>query len=569
MAEPPASHARHPSLAFAIGADACGILSSMLPIVFPAVLLLGAHLAAAADLLVVNARIYPAPGRQPVASMAVKNGRILALGQAALRHASPSTRRLDLGGAAVFPSFIDSHAHMRGLGALLESRDLRHAATVAEIADYVKDRALSLPHGAWIVGRNWDHTNWGGAFPAARDLDAAAPHHPVFLSRVDGHAAWVNSLALKLAGITGQTPDPPGGKILRGPAGLPTGILIDSAMGLVRDKIPPPSFAQIKRQLELAARQCAMLGLAGVHDAGVSAEDLRAYRELLAEGKLPVRIYAMIAGAGPLWREYLKKGPEIGPYLTVRAIKLFADGALGSRGAALWQPYSDDNSNTGLLITPKEEIEKVAREAVQHGFQVCTHAIGDRANRIVLDAYAAALGGPNDRRFRIEHAQVVSLPDFRLFREYSVIPAIQATHATSDMRWAPARLGPARLAGAYAWKRFLALGIPLPNGSDFPVEEPNPFLGFYASITRQDRDGNPPQGWMPDQKMNRREALESWTIHPAYAAFEENLRGTLEPGKYADFLVLDRDIFTVPPREILHTRVTMHFVGGLPVHGLP
>lgn len=530
-------------------------------------LLLGAQPPAEADLVITNARIYPSARSQPVAAMAVKDGRVLAIGDAALRHAGPSTRRLDLGGAAVFPSFIDSHAHMRGLGALLESRDLRHVATVAEIAAFVKERAASLPQGEWISARNWDQTNWGGAFPAARDLDAAAPGHPVFLSRVDGHAAWVNSLALKIAGITDQTPDPPGGKIIRDAAGHATGILIDRAMGLVRDKMPPPSFAQIKRQLELAARECARLGLAGVHDAGVSAEDLRAYRELLAEGRLPIRIYAMIGGAGPLWREYLKKGPETGPYLTVRAIKLYADGALGSRGAALWQPYSDDKSNTGLLITPKETIEKIAREAARRGFQVCTHAIGDRANRAVLDAYAAALGGPNDRRFRIEHAQVVSLPDFRLFREYSVIPAIQATHATSDMRWAEARLGPDRVAGAYAWRRFLALGIPVPNGSDFPVEEPNPFLGYYASITRQDRDGRPPQGWMPDQKMTRQEALESWTIHAAYAAFEENVRGTLEPGKYADFIVLDRDILTVAPKEILATQVRMHFVAGRPVHG--
>lgn len=538
----------------------------MLPILVPAALLLGAQPPGGADLLITNARIYASARSQPASAMAVKDGRILAVGQDALRHAGPSTRRLDLGGATVLPSFIDSHAHMRGLGALLESRDLRHVAAVAEIAAYVKERAAALPKGEWIVARNWDQTNWGGAFPSARDLDAAAPDHPVFLSRVDGHAAWVNSLALKLAGITDQTPDPPGGKIHRDAQGRATGVLIDQAMGLVRSKIPPPSFAQIKRQLELAARECARLGLAGVHDAGVSAEDLRAYRELLAEGKLPVRIYAMIAGPGPLWREYLQKGPEISPFLTVRAIKLYADGALGSRGAALWQPYSDDKTNTGLLITPKETLEKIAREAAQRGFQVCTHAIGDRANRIVLDAYAAALGGANGRRFRIEHAQIVSLPDFRLFKEFSVIPAMQATHATSDMRWAEARLGPDRVSGAYAWKRFLALGIPVPNGSDFPVEEPNPFLGFYASITRQDREGRPPEGWMPDQKMTRDEALDSWTIHAAYAAFEEKLRGTLEPGKYADFIVLDRDIMTVSPREILGARVKMHFVGGRLVH---
>lgn len=527
--------------------------------------LLGVQEADEADLLIVNARIYATARSQPVHALAVKDGRVLALGEQATARSGPGTKRLDLGGAPVFPSFIDSHAHMRGLGALLESRDLRHVATVAEIAAYVRQRAAALPRGEWIVARNWDQTNWGGAFPTARDLDAAAPDHPVFLSRVDGHAAWVNSRALATAGITEKTPDPPGGKILRDGSGRPTGILIDRAMGLVREKIPPPSFAQIKRQLELAARECARLGLAGVHDAGVSAEDLRAYRELIAEGKLPVRIYAMIAGPGRLWEEALRRGPETGPFLTVRAIKLYADGALGSRGAALWQAYSDEKTNTGLLITSREEIEKTARQAAAGGFQVCTHAIGDRANRIVLDAYAAVLGGPNDKRFRIEHAQVVSLPDFRLFRDFSVIPAIQATHATSDMRWAESRLGPDRVAGAYAWKRFLALGIPVPNGSDFPVEEPDPLRGFYASITRQDERGQPPGGWMPDQKMTREEALESWTIHAAFAAFEEKLRGTLEPGKYADFIVLDRDIMTIPAADILKAQVRMHFVDGRPV----
>jgi hypothetical protein len=325
----------------------------------------------------------------------------------------------------------------------------------------------------------------------------------------------------------------------------------------------------VKRQLALAARECARLGLTGVHDAGVSQQDLRAYRELIAENRLPVRIWAMIGGDGPLWREYLQKGPEIGDRLTVRAIKLYADGALGSRGAALWQPYSDDKSNTGLLIASKESIRKVAAEAAAAGFQVCTHAIGDRANRTVLDAYREALQGGNGKRFRIEHAQVISLPDFQLFRDYSILPAMQATHATSDMRWIDLRLGPDRIAGAYAWRRFLNLGIPVANGSDFPVEEPNPMLGFYASFTRQDTQGQPPQGWTPDQRMTRAEALESWTLSGAYAAFEEKLKGSLEPGKLADFLVLDRDILSVAPREVPAARVRMTFLGGKLVHQIP
>lgn len=274
----------------------------------------------------------------------------------------------------------------------------------------------------------------------------------------------------------------------------------------------------------------------------------------------------MIGGDGPLWREYLERGPEIGDRLTVRSIKLYADGALGSRGAALWQDYSDEKGNTGLLMTTRESVERVSREAVAKGFQVCTHAIGDRANRIVLEAYAAALGGRNDKRFRVEHAQIVALPDFKLFADYSVIASIQATHATSDMRWIAQRVGPDRVAGAYAWQRFRKLGVPVANGSDFPVEEPNPMLGLYASVTRQDLKGQPPGGWTPDQKMSREQALDSFTRGAAYAAFEEKLKGTLEPGKLADFIVLDRDIMTAPAMEIPKARVRMTVLGGKIVH---
>ncbi len=426
--------------------------------------------------------------------------------------------------------------------------------------------AAAKPKGEWVTARNWDQTNWGGSLPTASDLDKAAPDHPVYLTRVDGHAAWANSAALRLAGVTSKTQDPPGGKIIRDANGNPTGVLIDRAMGLVRSKIPPATYAQTKQQLELAARECARLGLTGVHDAGVSRDDLRAYRELIAEDRFPLRIYAMIGGDGSLWKEYLARGPEIGDKLTVRAIKLVADGALGSRGAAMWQPYSDEKGNTGLLMTTKEDIERVSREAAAKGFQVCTHAIGDRANRIVLDAYAAALGGRNDKRFRVEHAQVVSLPDFQMFADYSITASIQATHATSDMRWIAQRVGPDRVAGAYAWQRFLKLGVPVANGSDFPVEEPNPMLGLYASITRQDVKGEPPGGWTPDQRMTREQALQSFTVGAAHAAFEEKLKGTLEPGKLADFIVLDRDIMTVEPKQIPTAKVRMTVLGGRIVH---
>ncbi len=318
----------------------------------------------------------------------------------------------------------------------------------------------------------------------------------------------------------------------------------------------------MKARILRGARECARLGLTGVHDAGAGERELAAYHALAAQGELPVRVYAMIRGAGRLWEEYLKKGPELGDYLTVRGIKLMADGALGSRGAALKEPYTDEPGNRGLLILKEEDIERVAKQAVARGFQVSTHAIGDRANRAVLDAYGAALGGVNDRRFRVEHAQIVSLDDFPLFRKFSVIASIQATHATSDMRWAEKRLGAARIKGAYAWQRFLKLGVRITNGSDFPVESPNPLWGFYAAVTRQDHAGMPVGGWMPEQRLSREEALESWTIGGAYAAFEEKAKGTLEAGKFADFVILSADIMKIPPAEILKTRVRMTVVGG-------
>lgn len=516
-----------------------------------------------ADMILTGARIHTLDKTRPAASaLAVQNGRIVYVGDDPSAWGGPNTKRIDARGATVIPGFIDSHAHVEGLGDQLETLDFRNVRSVAEVARLVQKAAAGVPKGTWIRGRAWDQTNWGGKFPSADDLSTAVPDHPVFLVRVDGHAAWVNRRALEIAGVTAATADPHGGKIHRDASGNPTGILIDSAEGLVGRKIPPASFADTRRRLAAAARECARLGITSVHDAGVGEQTLAAYRDLIAKNELPVRIYAMIGGPGKLWREYLKRGAEIGERLTVRSIKLMADGALGSRGAALLEPYSDDPGNTGLLMLDRARIEKIAREAAAAGFQVNTHAIGDRANRTVLEAYGAALGGKNDRRFRIEHSQVIAPADFDLFAKYSVIAAMQATHATSDMRWAEQRLGPERVRGAYAWRRFLSLGVPVPNGSDFPVEEPDPLPGFYAAVTRQDRDGNPPGGWMPDQRMTRQEALESWTRAGAFAAFEEKWKGTLAPGMAADFVMLSNDIMSAPAPAILKSRVLMTVVAG-------
>jgi predicted amidohydrolase YtcJ len=526
--------------------------------------LAGVAFAQTADLAVTNAHIYTVEGSHSTASaIAVKSGKILAIGNDISQYVGTATKRLDAHGATIIPGLIDSHGHMEALGESLEILDLRSTKSEREIAEIVRKAARNRKPGEWIQGRAWDQNNWAEKqFPTAEAISAAAPGNPVFLSRVDGHACWVNRKAMEMAGLTAATPDPAGGKIIRDASGAPAGVLIDRAQSLVTRKIPPASAEELREQLKRAALDCVRLGITTVHDAGVSAEAIEQYRVLLRDRQLPVRIYAMIGGEGALWNDYLTRGPEIGERLTVRSIKLVSDGALGSRGAALKQPYADDPANSGLPILQQKDIERAARAAVAHGFQVNTHAIGDRANRTVLDAYGAVLGGANDKRFRIEHAQVVSLDDIPLFQKYSVIASMQATHATSDMPWAEARLGPERVKGAYAWRRFLSIGVHVPNGSDFPVEDPNPLWGFYAAITRQDREGSPPGGWFPDQRMTREEALRSWTMEGAYAAFEEKSKGSLVPGKLADFVMLSGDIMQVPPSEILQTRVKMTVVGG-------
>jgi predicted amidohydrolase YtcJ len=516
-----------------------------------------------ADLVVENATVYTVDKTKPAAnSLAIKDGKFIAVGGDMKKHIGPNTKRIDAKGAAVIPGLIDAHVHMRSLGDMLETFDMRFTKTREEVAQIVKRAADKLPPGEWVRGRNWDQTNWGGEFPNADDISKVVNDRPVYLTRVDGHAGWANRKALEIAGVTKETQDPPGGQIIRDASGNPTGVLIDRAQGLVTRKIPALSYDQVKRRLKLAGDAAAKLGLTGVHDAGIGLQERDAYRELIKENALPVRVYAMIGGTGELWQEYSKSGPETGSHLTVRSVKLYADGALGSRGAALWQPYSDDKSIHGLMVTTKETLEDQIKEVAAKNFQVCTHAIGDKANSIVLNAFAQVLKGKNDRRFRVEHSQVVALPDFKLFQDYNIVASMQATHATSDMRWAEKRLGPDRIAGAYAWRRYLKMGIPLANGSDFPVEDPNPLYGFYASFTRQDHTGYPEGGWQPDQRLTREESLESFTLTPAYAAFEEKQKGSITAGKLADFLILEKDIMKIAPKEVLTTKITATYVGG-------
>ncbi|HEX4274697.1 MAG TPA: amidohydrolase [Bryobacteraceae bacterium] len=512
-----------------------------------------------ADLAVTNARIYTVNPKQPRASaIAVRAGRILAVGDDVSRYVGPATKTIDAKGETVIPGFIDSHGHVRGLGDMLANLDLRGITSEREIVEKVRSAAKQHKPGEWILGRAWDQNLWAGQqFPTAVAITNAAPDNPVSLERVDGHALWVNRKALDIADINPKTPDPAGGKILRDAKGAPTGVLIDRAQQMVSRKIPSPDPAQVEQTLLRATQQLANVGITTVHDAGVSYADIDGYRSLIRKGQLPIHIYAMI-----LYPLAPPDKPEIGDYLTVRAVKLVSDGALGSRGAAMIEPYTDDPGNRGLLILDRETIRTAAAQALAKGFQVNTHAIGDRANRTVLEAYADVLKGPNDKRFRIEHAQIVAPEDFAKFKQYSVIASMQATHATSDMLWAADRVGPERIKGGYAWQTFLHLGVHVPNGSDFPVENPNPLLGFYAAVTRQKLDGTPAGGWFPNQRMSREEALRSWTIEGAYAAFEEDRKGSLEPGKMADFVILSGDIMMMPVKGIPETRVMTTVASG-------
>jgi predicted amidohydrolase YtcJ len=534
-----------------------------------------------ADLVLTNGRIYTVDNARPiVTSMAVGGGRVLFIGSDAEAKAlvRPSTRVVDLHGAAVYPGFTDAHAHLLGLGATLRRANLAGSASYEEVISRVQAWAKNVKPGEWIQGRGWDQNRWPvKEFPTHDALSRAFPNNPVVLTRIDGHALLANARAMELARVNASTPDPSGGRIIRDASGAPAGVFVDNAEELISRAIPAATRAETRQAILAAIGEANKWGLTGVHDPGESAETIAIYEELARAGNYSLRNYVMIsdpgdpASAAALRNPYLQRGPQSALYdghLWIRALKLYADGALGSRGAALLAPYSDEPGNSGLLVSPPEHIEAWAETALQRGFQVNVHAIGDRGNRIVLDAFDAALRKhpKADHRFRIEHAQVISQQDIPRFAQLGVIPSMQATHQTSDMRWAESRVGPERIRGAYAWRSLLNTGVVIPNGTDFPVEEVNPLLTFHAAVTRQDPTNWPPGGWYPEQKMTREEALQSMTIWAAYAGFQEKILGSLTPGKYADFVVLDRDIMRVPDTEILGAHVISTWIGGKAVY---
>ncbi|HEX7086113.1 MAG TPA: amidohydrolase [Vicinamibacterales bacterium] len=525
--------------------------------------------------LIVTGRIYTGDRTDPVEAFAVRGDRFVKVGTTAsvMPLRGPSTTMIAVtDGAIVVPGLHDAHGHFVGLGTSLSELDLRDTPNQAAILEQVRAKAASGA-GGWIVGRGWDQNDWPDpAWPTRAALDAVAPDTPVFLRRIDGHAAWVNSRALAVAGITRETPDPPGGRILRDAQGEPAGVLIDTAQALVSRQIPPPDDAALRERIRLADAEARRLGLTMVHDAGAGSREIELYRALSAEGALATRLYVMIDSSEATTREWFARGPLIDPshQVTVRAVKLYADGALGSRGALLLEDYADEPGTRGLRVTSPERLAEVAAAAVDAGFQPCTHAIGDAANREILDLYerlASTRAGMRTVRPRIEHAQILDSRDIPRFGRLGVIASVQPTHCTSDMPWAPARLGAARIdEGAYPWRSLVETGAFLAAGSDFPVERPDPLLGFYAAITRQAPDGQPPGGWNPSQRLRRDEALRSFTLDAAFAAHAEADLGSIAEGKLADFVVLSRNIMTIPAAEILQTSVLRTFIGGRQVY---
>jgi predicted amidohydrolase YtcJ len=528
-----------------------------------------------ADLIVTGGRIYTVDVTRPVAeAFAVRGGRFVLVGtrRDVMMLKGPQTQMVDLRGAAAYPGFIDAHAHLLGLGNALRSVNLVGAPSYEEIVSRVVARARVTPEGQWVTGNGWDQNRWPvKEFPTHDALSRAVPDHPVLLDRVDGHAVLANASAMRAAGISARTRDPVGGRIVRDARGNPTGVFVDNAMSLVSNAVPTPTPAQLSELLHSAAVESNRWGLTEVQDMGEDRATIEALESLASAKRLPLRTYEMVADDSAALAYYFARGPKQAEYdghVWVRGIKLYADGALGSRGAALLAPYSDDRLNTGLLVSTPQHLRSRTIEALKHGFQVSTHAIGDRGNRNALDAYQAALDAvpTSDARLRIEHAQIISPQDMPRFAQLGVIPSMQSSHQTSDMPWAERRLGPERIRGGYAWRSLLNTGVVIPNGTDFPVEQVNPIITFHSAVTRQDADNSPPGGWYPDQRMTREEALRSMTLWPAYAAFQENELGSISVGKYADFTILNRDIMTLAPERILGAQVVATYVGGAPVY---
>ena len=541
-----------------------------------------------ADLLIRGGTIYTVNEARPIVeAVAVKDGKVLYAGgeEETREFATEKTKIIDLQGRTMTPGFIEGHGHLMGVGHNEISLDLMAVKSYDELVEKVKIAVAEARPGEWIVGRGWHQDKWD-SFPATMVkgfqthhlLSSVSPDNPVFLWHASGHAALANAKAMDIAGVNPlsrearNTRDTEGGEIIRDALGNPTGIFNERAMGIIAEHIPENSASTNSRALELALQACHRFGITGFHDAGASQETIDLFRQFRNEGKLDLRLYVMLGGPS-LARQWFQRGPELDPEhkLTIRAIKLSCDGALGSRGAWLLKPYSDRPETSGMATIAMDTVLAIARAGLQHGFQVCSHAIGDRANREVLDRYEVALkenpAKANDHRFRIEHAQHLHPNDIPRFEELGVIPAMQAIHMSSDRPWAIERLGKKRIEeGAYMWQSLLKTGARIVNGTDAPVESLNPIPSFYASVTRKTLKGDPEGGYEPEEKMTREQALKSYTIDAAYGAFQEEVLGSIEKGKYADFTVFSQDIMTVDEDRLLDTEVVMTLVDGVVVY---
>lgn len=532
---------------------------------------------AQADTVVVNANGYTLNVRGELVQFAAfsfdEQGKIVAVGSAAeVMAKAPGARQVDVKGKTVLPGLIDAHGHVFGLGQMLTQLDLSQTTSLQGALTAIADYAKARPGQGWLRGRGWNQENWKlGRFPTALDVDAVVSDRPVWFERVDGHAGWANSRALVAAGITDKTPDPAGGKIMRDANGRATGVLVDAAKDLVEKVLPAQTEAEGRVVLDRALGEMARVGLTGAHDAGLGVAEDRLYRAYADQGKLTARIYGMIGGTDADFDALATNGPlkSYGKDMyALRAVKLYSDGALGSRGAALIKPYSDEPHSHGLLFFKQSEMDAKMKKAMARGYQVNVHAIGDAGNHQILDIYQKEVGATKSaaQRHRIEHAQVVTQADIARFKTLDIIPSMQPTHATSDKNMAESRVGPERIKGAYAWRSFLHQGSRIACGSDFPVESPNPFFGIHAAVTRQDASGQPIAGWYPNQAMSLKEAFRCFTLDAAYAGHAENSLGSLEPGKWADFIVIDQDLFKVSPYEIYKTGVLQTWVAGKAVY---
>jgi predicted amidohydrolase YtcJ len=507
-------------------------------------------------------------------ALAVREGRVLATGNTDLADQYPSATLRDGNGKTMLPGLIDAHGHISSLGYALLSIDVRGLQSAEQVAKNVAAYGAKNPDLSWIQGRGWNQVLWPGKqFPNMADLDAEITDRPVWLERIDGHAGWANKKAMELAGITRDTVSPPGGEIIYDQQGEPSGILIDNAMRLMVDIIPAPNTAEIKLALDAVSQHLLSLGITSAHDAGVLSSEHKVYRQLADNGEMQVRIYGMYSSTEDDLQQVLDAGhsSDSRDMYSVRSIKIYTDGALGSRGAAMLEPYSDRPDHRGLLLTSREELQRLFKLAINADFQIAIHAIGDQGNRIGLDVLEQAYEsfGGRHLRHRMEHSQVVALSDIPRFKSLDVIPSMQPTHATSDMNMAEDRIGAERLKGAYAWQSFLKQGSRVVSGSDFPIELANAFHGIHAAVTRQDKNNQPEAGWIPEEAMSLEDTMRSFSIDAAWAAHQEDSLGSLTPGKWADFILLDQDIYQIPAQDIWKTQVLETWLAGELVYAKP